>query len=90
MMRPAWLRRRGRVAAAAAILTVLLAACGGPAQHDSAARRPHPPAALGGVVMSDSVPASIARLPLTTAAGQRTTLAAYRGKIVVIADSLTL
>jgi protein SCO1 len=89
-MRPAWLRRRGRVAAVAAVLAAVLAACGGSAQHDSAASRPHPPAALGGVVMSDPVPASIARLPLTTAAGQRTTLAAYRGKIVMIADSLTL
>jgi hypothetical protein len=55
-MRPAWLRRRGRVAAAAAVLAVVLAACGGSAQHD-AASRPHPPATLGGVVMSDPVPA---------------------------------
>ncbi len=89
-MRPTWLRRRGRVVAAAAVLAAVLTACGGSAQDDSAASRPHPPATLGGVVMSDPVPASIARLPLTTAAGQRTTLAAYRGKIVMIADSLTL
>jgi protein SCO1/2 len=78
------------VAAAAAVLTAVLAACGGSAQQHSAASRPHPPAALGGVVMSDPVPASIARLPLTTAAGKSTTLAAYRGKIVMIADFLTL
>jgi len=88
-MRPTWLRRRGRAVAAAAVLAAVLTACGS-AQDNSAASRPHPPATLGGVVMSDPVPASIARLPLTTAAGQRTTLAAYRGKIVMIADSLTL
>jgi protein SCO1/2 len=40
--------------------------------------------------MSTPLPASVSRLPLTTAAGQRTTLAAYRGKIVMIADFLTL
>jgi hypothetical protein len=67
-MRPTWLRRRGRVVAAAAVLAAVLTACGGSAQDDSAASRPHPPATLGGVVMSDPVPASIARLPLTTAA----------------------
>ena len=89
-MRPTWLRRRGRAVAAAVVLAAVLTACGGSAQHDNAASRPHPPATLGGVVMSDPVSASIARLPLTTAAGQRTTLAAYRGKIVMIADSLTL
>jgi protein SCO1/2 len=86
--------RRGPRAAAAAILAAalaaVLAACGSPAQHDSNATRPQPPAALGGVTMSDPVPDSIMGLPLTTADGQRTTLAAYRGKIVMIADFLTL
>lgn len=67
-----------------------MVACGGPAPHHSGTGQPRPPDALGGVVMNDPVPASIARLPLTTASGQRTTLAAYRGKIVMIADFLTL
>jgi protein SCO1 len=80
------------VAIAAGLLAAALAACGGPAQQDdgASASRPQPPAALGGVTMSDPVPDSIMRLPLTTAGGQRTTLAAYRGKIVMIADFLTL
>jgi hypothetical protein len=43
----------------------VLTACGGSAQDDSAASRPHPPATLGGVVMSDPVPASIALLEIT-------------------------
>jgi protein SCO1 len=64
-MRPTWLRRRGRVVAAAAVLAAVLTACGGSAQDDSAASRPHPPATLGGVVMSDPVPASIALLEIT-------------------------
>lgn len=88
-------RRRGVkaavVAIAAGLLAAALAACGGPAkQGGTAAGRPQPPAALGGVTMSDPVPDSIMRLPLTTAGGQHTTLAAYRGKIVMIADFLTL
>ena len=96
------IRRRGLRAApaaiAAALLALALAACGSAAQPaktaqpgtSSAAGRPQPPARLGGVTMDDPVPASIMRMPLTTAGGQRTTLAAYRGKIVLIADFLTL
>ncbi len=84
------LKKRGRVAAAAALLGLTVAACGGPAQHHGAASRLRPPAALGGAVMNTPLPASVSQLPLTTAAGQRTTLAAYRGKIVMIADFITL
>jgi protein SCO1/2 len=48
-----------------------------------------PPESLGQVV-DTPVPPSIASIPLTTAAGTTTTLAAYRGKQVMIADFLTL
>jgi protein SCO1/2 len=90
-MRVALFGRRGRLAAGAAVVAIGLAACGGSAhRHDAGAARLRPPAALGGVVMSTPLPASIAQLPLTTAAGRHTTLAAYRGKIVMIADFLTL
>ena len=89
-MRLLWLRRRGRVAAAAALLGLSVAACGSPAQQHGAASGLRPPAALGGAVMNTPLPASVSQLPLTTAAGQRTTLAAYRGKIVMIADFITL
>jgi protein SCO1 len=91
----ALLRRRylGWVAAGVALLAVGLAACGGgPAtgKPQAAASQLKPPAALGGVALKVPLPASISGLPLTTAAGRRTTLAAYRGKIVMIADFLTL
>jgi protein SCO1/2 len=36
------------------------------------------------------VPASVLNLPLTDAAGQRTTLSALRGKVVVLGSSMTL
>jgi protein SCO1 len=48
-----------------------------------------PPASLGQVV-DFPVPAAIANIPLTEANGSTTTLAAYNGKAVMIADFLTL
>jgi protein SCO1/2 len=87
MMSP--LRRSPIRAAGAAVLVAALAACGAStaASHSAA---PAPPASLGGVVTSSPLPTQISTLPLTTAAGQRTTLGAYRGKIVMVADFLTL
>lgn len=79
--------------AGAVVLAAALAACGaGPAasSHSAAAARPSPPASLGGLEISSPLPARISALPLTTAAGQQKTLGAYRGKIVMIADFLTL
>jgi protein SCO1 len=43
-----------------------------------------------GTVVNIAVPASIRNLPLTTASGTTTTLAAYTGRPIVIADFLTL
>jgi protein SCO1/2 len=63
-------------------MLTLVAACGG--GHIA-----EPPASLGAAV-DFTIPDSIANLPLTKSDGSTTTLAAYRGKAVMIADSLTL
>jgi protein SCO1 len=89
---PAPAAARSRWLAAAAVIAAAiigLAACGGAAQPGPAAKLA-PPAALGGAEMNTPLPAAITTLPLTTAAGKTTTLAAYRGKIVMIAEFLTL
>jgi protein SCO1/2 len=78
-------RRTGRgiaVATALALCTILTAGCGG----GSVAA---PPESLGSTT-DFAVPASIANLPLTKADGTTTTLAAYKGKTVMLADFLTL
>jgi protein SCO1 len=66
----------------AAVLATL-SACGG-----SSSVAPPPPSL--GTVVDFTVPASIRNLPLTEANGSTTTLAAYQGKSVMIADFLTL
>lgn len=50
----------------------------------------HPPAPSLGTVVNLTVPPDIANLPLTKANGTTTTLAAYHGKSVMIADFLSL
>ena len=51
---------------------------------------PGPPPAYLGTVVDAPVPASVANLPLTTDTGQVTSLAAWRGEVVVLTDFLTL
>ena len=68
------------VLAAGAIVT----GCGG------SAAVPGPPSAYLGTVVDRPVPAGIADLPLTTDAGRPTSLDAWRGQVVVLADFLTL
>jgi protein SCO1/2 len=51
---------------------------------------PGPPSAYLGTVADTPVPASVAGLPLTTDTGQVTSLAAWRGQVVVLTDFLTL
>jgi protein SCO1 len=77
--------RRWRVSALLTAAAVLLglAACSG-----SSTVKPPPPS-LGSVV-DFAVPAAIADIPLTEANGSTTSLAAYRGKTVMIADFLSL
>jgi protein SCO1/2 len=75
------LRRWGGPTVMIAVLGTL-AACGG------GAIKPPPPSL--GTVVDFSVPTSIANIPLTEANGTTTTLAAYAGKPVMIADFLTL
>jgi len=83
-------RRTGaaRLRRAVGLLAILglvgaLAACGG-----ASAVTPPPPSL--GTVVDIQVPASIANIPLVEANGTTTTLAAYRGKTVMIADFLSL
>jgi protein SCO1/2 len=75
------LGRRGGIVVVIAMLASL-AACGGSGVEA-------PPATLGSIV-TFKVPPDIANIPLTEANGSTTTLAAYRGKTVMIADFLTL
>lgn len=72
-----------RVSSGALVALLLLAGCGG------GGHVPAPSPALGTVV-DFQVPPAIANLPLTKADGSKTSLAAYRGRPVMIADSLTL
>ena len=51
---------------------------------------PGPPSAYLGTAVDRTVPAGIADLPLTTDAGRATSLGAWRGQVVVLADFLTL
>lgn len=67
---------------AAVAALAALAACGGGAVKP-------PPPSLGSVV-DFTIPAAIRNLPLTEANGTTTTLAAYQGKSVMIADFLSL
>ena len=77
------LARRGWLASGLAISAVV-AGCGGNAAV------PGPPSAYLGTVVNRPVPAGIADLPLTTDAGRPTSLGAWRGQVVVLADFLTL
>ncbi|MGH3572575.1 MAG: SCO family protein [Pseudonocardiaceae bacterium] len=51
---------------------------------------PAPPPQSLGTAIDRPVPRAILDLPLTTASGARTSLGAYRGKIVVLGDFLSL
>jgi protein SCO1 len=77
-------RFAGALAAAAVVVVVVVAACGG------GAGVPGPPSAYLGAVLDRPVPDSVADLPLTTDAGRPATLAAFHGRVVVLADFLTL
>jgi len=72
------------LASALAVSALAVTACaGGPGA-------PAPPSAYLGTVVDTPVPASVADLPLTTDTGQVTSLAAWHGQVVVLADFLTL
>ncbi len=73
---------RRRVACLVVVALVGLGACG-------SGKVPAPPASLGSVV-DFALPSAIANLPLTKPDGTTTTLAAYRGRPVMIADFMTL
>jgi protein SCO1/2 len=70
------------------VLIVLIAVLGSLAACGGGSVKP-PPDSFGSVV-DIGVPAAIQNLPLTKPDGSTTTLAAYKGKTVMIADFLTL
>ncbi len=74
-------RLRGALVASVLVVT---ACASGPGAS------PGPPSAYLGTVVDTPVPASVADLPLTTDAGQATSLAAWHGQVVVLTDFLTL
>jgi len=76
--------RATRLAGALAMTAVAATACGG------STGVPGPPSAYLGTVVDRPVPPGIANLPLTTDAGRPTSLGAWRGQVVVLADFLTL
>ena len=78
-------RLAGALAASALAASVLaVTACA------SGPNVPGPPSAYLGTVVDTPVPVSVADLPLVTDAGQVTSLAAWRGQVVVLTDFLTL
>lgn len=79
-----WPARLASGLAAVLAVAAIVAGCGG------SATVPGPPSAYLGTVVDRPVPAGIADLPLTTDAGWATSLGAWRGQVVVLADFLTL
>ena len=77
--------RRGRDLLLIVVIAVIAAALGG-----CGAGRPGPPPASAGLQLDRRVPASVASLPLTDDDGRSTTLGALRGRVVVLADFMTL
>src|SRR5271166_5681488 len=73
-----------RLAGALVTSALVVTGCGG------GAGVPGPPSAYVGTVLDKPVPDAVADLPLTTDAGQATSLAALSGQVVVLADFLTL
>jgi protein SCO1 len=83
-------RRRTAVAVVAVALAVLATGCssGGGGKGGGSAI-PAPSQDIG-TRMSGAVPADILHLPLTDSTGKRTSLAAFKGKVLVISDVMTL
>ena len=76
-------RHPGALVAAAVIAALALAGC-------SSAGDPAAPPSSVGAQANRAVPASVRNLTLTTSSGAHTSLAALRGKVVVLTDFLTL
>jgi protein SCO1/2 len=77
-------RRPSRLGLLAVALTVLVTGCASGSSGVSA------PSATVGTRTSGAIPADIMHLPLTDQDGKPTDLAAFRGKVLVISDSMTL
>jgi protein SCO1/2 len=77
------------LAAGVAGAAALVAGCGTSTTAQTSASPGPPPASIG-TVLDAQVPAAVADAPLTDDSGRTTSLAAFRGKTVVLADFLTL
>jgi protein SCO1/2 len=77
--------RLRRAACLAAVALAAVAACG---SGSGGGKIPPPPAAFGTVV-DFTVPPAIANIPLTRPDGSKTSLAAYRGRSVMLTDFMT-
>ncbi len=74
----------------AALLTLpllTLAACAG---GSAATGKPPPPDGSVGTTLDATVPSAVLDAPLTDSTGRATSLAAFRGKVLVLGDSMTL
>lgn len=67
----------------------LVAGCGTSTTAQTSASPSSPPASIG-TALDSQIPAAVANAPLTDNSGRTTSLAAFRGKTVVLADFLTL
>jgi protein SCO1/2 len=84
--------RRRRLATTLLVVGALavLGACGGGSSSSSGSSRIATPSPAIGTAVDIALPPNVADIPLTTASGKHTTLAAYRGEPVLIADFMTL
>jgi protein SCO1/2 len=81
--------RRRRLAVIGAVVVVVLFAAA-LVIGQSSKSSPKPPGQQVGSQLDDAIPASIANLPLTDENGHQTSLAAFKGKIVVVNPFMTL
>jgi protein SCO1/2 len=85
--RGGWLRRRTTIFGAAVVVVLLAVAAVVGQQHTTA---PKPPSDNVGTQVNQALPSNIMSLPLVDERGNATNLAAFKGKIVVLTDFLTL
>lgn len=81
--------RRARAARARALRIALVLAAAMVLAACASAPVPQPPDSVG-TPLDQPIPASVAALPLLDSTGRRTDLAAFRGKVLVISDMMTL
>ena len=79
--------RLGLLVGLIAVALLTLAACGG---SNAASGKPPRPDQSVGTTLDTPVPPAVLETPLQDSTGRSTSLAAFRGKVLVLGDSLTL